>query len=357
MENKRLKLLLITQIAPPVGGIATWSEKYIKYLENENVDFDIVNTAAIGNRSLNLMAKKSLLTEMKRALKIWKSICNRVRRDKFDIAHINVVGTKIGLIRDYISICLLGNKTQKIIQFHSNIEDQLGNGYISKILLKMVLNKIDAVFVLNNSSKNVISSMSNKKCFVVNNFIDNQIIRRKPKIINEHIKKIVFTGHILQSKGIGEIIEASKAFPEICFELIGKNVDVYSEKNYGENIKFLGEISYDDVMQHLDVADAFLFPSYTEGFSLSMTEAMARGLPIIATDVGANKAMLEEQGGIIVRCQNVNDIVRAIRRISDRNVREKMSIWNIDKVSNNFTVNIVCNRFLNLYNEVIEGIV
>ena len=59
------------------------------------------------------------------------------------------------------------------------------------------------------------------------------------------------------------------------------------------------------LQKYLDKADVFLFPSYTEGFSISLTEAMASGLPCIASDVGANQDMLENHGGILIKTKKI----------------------------------------------------
>ncbi len=46
-----MKVLLISPLPPPVGGIGTWTEKYLSNCPRFNIEADIVNTAAIGKRA------------------------------------------------------------------------------------------------------------------------------------------------------------------------------------------------------------------------------------------------------------------------------------------------------------------
>lgn len=87
---------------------------------------------------------------------------------------------------------------------------------------------------------------------------------------------------------------------------------------------------------------------------MSLTEAMAAGLPCIATDVGANKDMLEDKGGIIIPAGDGTAIIQALESMSDSTVRQKMSNWNIDKVKNEYTLEKVMYRIYNIYQDVLS---
>ena len=67
-------------------------------------------------------------------------------------------------------------------------------------------------------------------------------------------------------------------------------------------------------------------------------EAMASGLAIIATDVGAVKLMVGESNGVLLQSSNPTKIVSAIEKLSklDKNILQQLKLSSIEKVKNNF---------------------
>lgn len=73
----------------------------------------------------------------------------------------------------------------------------------------------------------------------------------------------------------------------------------------------------DDASKLLRAFDAFVLPSTKEGMSWSLLEAMASGLPCIATDVGAARWMLEPSAGLLVAPKNTAELVETMARVAD----------------------------------------
>ena len=115
-----------------------------------------------------------------------------------------------------------------------------------------------------------------------------------------------------------------------------------------------GNLDSRAVCEQLDKADVFLFPSYTEGFSNSLAEAMARGLPVITTKVGANEDMLEDRGGVYVPIGDANAIVKAVNLIERSEIRRYMSEWNVRKTENSYCIERVMHQITSLYKEVLQ---
>jgi glycosyltransferase involved in cell wall biosynthesis len=82
-------------------------------------------------------------------------------------------------------------------------------------------------------------------------------------------------------------------------------------------------------------------------------ESMARGLPVITTNVGANMDMLENLGGIVVDSPKTELLIRAIDTIMPFETRKKMSEWLFSKVANNYVSSVVLNQLNNAYLEVL----
>ena len=95
------------------------------------------------------------------------------------------------------------------------------------------------------------------------------------------------------------------------------------------NVKFLGNKKHEEIIYYLDQADVFVFPSYSEGFSLALLEAMSRGLPIIVTDVGNNKELLENKigkGGIIIDPRDKFALYNAMISIKEMCIRDRLIV-------------------------------
>ena len=349
-----MNLLLVTQLPPPKGGIAAWSEAYLNYMKSTEHSVSVVNTAAIGNRSNDVNASKSLSTELKRAFGIWKAARSAVRQNTFDLAHVNVVGTVTGMVRDRVTLSLLGKRLPKVIEFHSNLPDQIGSSRLGLFLLRSIVRKADQVLVLNSFSREYLQQHTGVTAGLVSNFADDDFLRSTPKEISQDLTRVIFTGHIVPGKGVLEILTLAEDFPEIQFDLLGRQPKEVTLPPCPENVHLLGEKSPEQVREALDGADLFLFPSHTEGFSLSLTEAMARGLPVIATDVGANRDMLEEKGGILVPVEDVNALKQALRQMKAPGLRRDQARWNLQKVNTCYTARAVFTRFLEIYQNTME---
>ena len=62
--------------------------------------------------------------------------------------------------------------------------------------------------------------------------------------------------------------------------------------------------------------DAFILPSHNEGLSNAVIEAMATGLPVIATDVGGhNEFISHRKNGILIKPNNTNELIEALGKV------------------------------------------
>ncbi|MFR0963098.1 MAG: glycosyltransferase [Dorea sp.] len=102
----------------------------------------------------------------------------------------------------------------------------------------MVCKLVDVVCVLNTASVKVAKRYHNNVIYVPN-FIDKPTFENK--YINEHIENVCFVGRVEKRKGIQELINAAKAFPEILFNIIGPIEDEDLKNRYSE-CEILGEV-------------------------------------------------------------------------------------------------------------------
>lgn len=346
-----MRILLVSATPPPAGGIATWTERYLQYCHNKNLNVSLVNTAVSGGRAKKIINKTNVLDEIARTRRILKDMRSQVKMSHPDVVHLNTSCGPLGIVRDMLCARIAYKKHIPIVtHFHCNIQDWI-KGRIAFYALKQIVKMSDKLVVLNSQSKQYIRDLSSKDATVIPNFIDESFLEDK-HLIRGKIEEVVFVGHVQIPKGIHEIMEAAKTLKDIHFTLVGPVADNILSLECPDNISMIGARDQKEVKEHLKNADVYLFPSYTEGFSLSLTEAMASGLPVIATDVGANRDMIEDKGGIIIRVKDAKAIVDAMNKLEPKEAREEMSAWVINKVKNNYTTATVMDSLLNLYSVV-----
>lgn len=345
-----MKILLVSAIPPPAGGVATWTTKYLDFCKENDINVDLVNTALNGVRGEKINSKRNIKDEIFRTMHIFKSMNNAIKKHP-DIVHINSSCSTFGIIRDYICALIAHkNKIPIIIHCHCNIEDQVQKSYGVK-LLKRLFDISSRIIVLNKKSYYYAKNMTKTKIDVIPNFIESEMIVENHKI-KDQIEEVVFVGHVQPTKGCIEILNVAKKFKGIHFRLVGPVNDEIKRLKYSSNITLDGVKKNSEVKKILFNADVYLFPSYTEGFSLSLVEAMANGLPCIASNVGANLDMLENKGGIIVPTKNEKSIIDAFNSIKSRKIREEMSRWNVEKVKRSYVLDKVITSIFEIYNEV-----
>lgn len=353
MQKDNFRVLLVSALPPPEGGIATWTERYIEYCKANSISEEIVNIALSGDRALKINNRTNIMDEFKRTNRVLKDMRLKVKTSNSTVVHMNTSCGKLGIFRDYLCVReAYRKKIPIILHFHCNVENRI-HGQVGLWALKKMIGMSSKILVLNSSSKNFIAPFSNSEPIIVPNFINCNFLVDEHQIRDE-IKEVVFVGHVQVSKGCKEILESAKLLPNIHFTLIGPVADEIGSLTCPSNVSLLGPKSQEEVKQYLLNSDLYLFPSYTEGFSLSLTEAMATGLPAVATDVGANKDMLEDKGGAIIPVKNVNAILQAIISLSSVSVRKDISQWCIHKVMDNYLTETVMGKIIEIYSDVVE---
>lgn len=107
-------------------------------------------------------------------------------------------------------------------------------------------------------------------------------------------RTVVYTGRISPEKGLETVVEAMATLPEVQLVAVGDGPErARLERLAGRNVIFPGAVSA--VEPYLRAADVFILPSFQEGLSISLLEALALGMPVLASDIPANRDLLERE--------------------------------------------------------------
>lgn len=188
------------------------------------------------------------------------------------------------------------------------------------------------------------SGVNPNKILVIHNSCDENLFgirnksdARKSCILPLDKKIILYVGSIIEIKGVYILIKALKILLSfgidfICL-LIGRGQEkeklekLVKEYNLVANVIFLDWNSPNLLANYYCASDVFVLPSKVEGHSVALLEAMASGLPIIASNIGGNKeSVTHGVNGLLFESENENDLAKNIvLLLSDRDLTTKLS--------------------------------
>ena len=344
-----MNILLISPLPPPSGGIATWTQSYINSETARNNYVRVVNTAIRGNRANNL-AKMSLWDEIKRVKDICSDIKNVLQNEKFDAAHLNTSCSGYGMARDILCAKLVKRKNIRLVlQCHCDTSF-MAKSRAGMLIFRKLCELSDVILCLNRASQDHIKAVTGRNSHIIPNFADvRRLAGNMDRKVSDSIKTVIFAGHITMAKGCDDIIKVAERLPHIIFKLIGYISDEIKALPVPDNVRFTGEMNREEVIREMREADLFLIPSHTEGFPNVVLEAMACGLPVIATPVGAIPEMIEDKGGVLVGTGDTDGIVAAISSLEDAGRRKDMSGWNMNKAVTSYSTEAVLEKVFRIY--------
>jgi len=188
---------------------------------------------------------------------------------------------------------------------------------------------------------------------------DKSLIRIKNNIDLDTII-IGSTGRIVWEKGYGQLITLMETLKlkdkKIRILIAGdgslrqKLMDIVTIKQLEDKVVFLGNI--ENIPEFLSMLDIYIQPSMTEGYPLSVLEAMASGLPIIVSNAGGLKEMIVHgENGIIYKSGDIKELKEALKKMLNLSPNEKNMMGKIalNKISTNNSIEKVAEKYKTKY--------
>ena len=184
----------------------------------------------------------------------------------------------------------------------------------------------------------------------------------------EGSKDLVFWGRMENEKGISELLRTMKEvlgrMPDVRLHLIGEGNMTESYRSQAQelmvldNVVFHGRMDMDAIQKLINKCAMGVFPSRIESFGLSMAEAMAAGLPIIANRVGALPEFIEDGvTGTLVPPGNVPALYRAIlEKLENPQQAERLADAGREVVRQRFSWDKAAGKLTELYQSVLNAV-
>jgi glycosyltransferase involved in cell wall biosynthesis len=309
--------------------------------------------------------------EFKRGIKLFTKVCIQEKPDL-------IVAT---LFRSEI-ISRIVSYRLKIPNVGTFVSDTYSSNALLGLSLMMKL-KIGTFWFLNRATISLCSHLlansnsvkrSNAKKLLINDSKIDVIYRgRKVDDFQFNIDgrfaleelKFLNVGRLLKSKGQKELIIAFAKFvevyPKASLQIAGEGVyraeleATITSLKLNDKVTLLGSVK--NVPELLTNCDVFIFPSYYEGFSGALVEAMLTGAPILASDISMNKEAIDHLNtGYLFKVKNVSSLFEAMLfAVNNKEKMKKMAIKARNIAEIKYDIDNIASQHAMLYQKYVSG--
>ena len=379
-----MRILFFNYEFPPLGGGAGNASYYLlrEYAKNPEVTIDFVTASVdeeihyavfgdtvtihrlpIGKNQANIhyQTKKELL---KYAWESYKYGRELAKKNHYDLSH-SFFSVPCG----FVSLLL---KWEFKIPYIVSLRGSDVPGYSERFtflyqFITPIIKKIwsQAHFVVANSQglkELALKTLPKKEIRVIFNGIDVREFFPDHSKLNPNQFHIVCVSRVTPRKGIRFLVQAFKIlegrYEHVRMLIVGDGNEKKSLEELvqalglEDKIVFLGGVAHERVVEYYQKANVFVLPSLNEGMSNTVLEALACGLPVVATDTGGTKELIKDGvNGLIVRMKDSNDLVEKIEKLVLNPELEKNMALESRKLAEKISWDIIADEYYKLYRE------
>lgn len=326
------------------------------------IDIYVLNNV---ETNLKLEAKKYNINIFNCGTNNYKSIKHFLwlikNRNKYDVIH-----SHLSYSQYYVALIRLFDKNKKLITTEHSTFNERRKYKIFKVIEKNIYEAYNSIVVINDDNKLSMvkwqSSIENKIISIQNGIdIEKFTSGSKEKITDVILndkskKKILMVAAFRKEKNHELIINAmSRLDDDKVLILVGTGSKEYVnyikklvyKNNIADKVFLLGERT--DVENIMKCCDLFVLPSRWEGFGLVVVEAMASGLPVVASDVEGLRDVIGDCG-LLFENENINDLIKQINNICKMSNDEVKKITEKSKQrSLKYSIENTFEKYLSLY--------
>lgn len=273
-----------------------------------------------------------------------------MQREKYDLVHCN---TPIGGVAGRIAARRLG--IQPVIYeahgFHFYQGAALSSWLIFYPIERMLARWTDALITINTEDERRAEKMrlrkGGRRFYLPGIGIDVSRYADLPKdclMLRDELKiaqsdpLVLSVGELNRNKNHEVVIRALAYLPSVHYAIAGKGellshlIQVAREQGVVDRVHFLGFRT--DIYQVYQSGDIFCLPSFREGLSASIMEAMASGLPVVCSNIRGNiDLVLPGEGGMLITPNDVLGFSKAIQAIlTDPLLAKRMGEYNRNRI-------------------------
>ena len=365
MPDLRHRLLFVSPLPPPMGEIANWMIAILESPLRERFELRVVDSSPSSKGAVHGSSRLRADRAMD-AVRILARLVVALASFRPAIVHVNT-SYQWAFLRDGIAVWIasaFGART--LIHFHGGDFPEFVQSLCRSLrrLAEATLRRADRLIALTHPTRVYLESVarSDRVRYVPNFVRPGDLTDARERASGERPVHVLFVGWILAAKGVRELLEAARAIPEARFTLVGPEEPAFVEglrvelEDLKPRVRLLPAKMKKELAQLYRDADVFVLPTWREGFPNVVLEAMAAGLPVVATPVGAiPDALRDGQEGLLVPPRDAAALTRALRRlVGDAELRARMGARARERAETVFSQKVVIGQLESLYRELVD---
>ena len=292
-----------------------------------------------------------------------------IESEKLDLLHVHYAMPHA--TSAYLAKKIIEDRIKFITTLHGTDITLVGNHQSFYRITKFSIEESDGVTCVSNYLKETTKKIfsTDKEMEVIHNFVDTEKYKRTSK----NRENIEFVGrdekvimHISNFRPVKRIENIVKVFYLVSKEvkskllLVGDGPDIcrirslVCKLNLEDKVLFLG--IQENIIPLLNTSDVYMLPSKSEGFGLSALEALSCGVPVIGTNVGGLKEVVEHgRSGFIFDPGDIDSMSEAVIKIlGSKEIRLKMGIES-RKRAKLFDSKLIVPQYLKYYKKILNN--
>jgi glycosyltransferase involved in cell wall biosynthesis len=366
LNPPRRRLLFVSPLPPPTGGISNWMAAVRESPLRDRFEIRVVNSSP---SAVDVAATSRFrLGRVGDAVAILARLALELVRFRPDVVHVNTSffwaflrdGTAIRMAR------IAGARTVLHLRGGDFPEWADAAGAALRSFIVATLRKSDCVVALTEPTRRwLVAELGEERVRYLPNFVRLDAIGAPPDRSTRGGRpvEVLFVGWIVEPKGVRELLDAARRLDGARFTLVGPQEPSFHAAiagdvaALGDRVRVLPAQPREEIFRLYREADVFVLPTWREGFPNVVIEAMAAGLPVVATPVGAIPEAVESgKSGLLVPVRDIAALEAALRRlIEDPALRRALGDAARARVEAVFSFDAVVARLGRLYEDLLAG--